>query len=255
MSWLRLDAMTFQDRNVRRSGRAGRLVFLAAMTMTKAHIWVDEQEQRGFLPDKDFTPEEIAVWYGEVGDEALKFFATGIASCLSEGLIERCRGGYRIPNWRRYQPDPTAASRQAEKRRRDGTVNGTVNSTGHSDTRDKPRQPRTHTGQFQRVTGNTVSHDDGTGRDGTKSQVTSPSTQKPSQQRGVAGDGGSGPGASAAPAPAPPSNGHLSPEENRKRLAEVAALIAPEKPRIAPEEFEARRTASLRALAGKEPQP
>lgn len=229
MSWLRFDALTFQDKHVRRSGRSGRLVFIAALTMTKAHAWQSRNEERGFLPEDDFTPEEIAVWYAEGGsEEAVKFYEIGLLACLKEGLLVRCSNtpGYLVPNWRRYQPDPTSAERTARYERKQREKK----RSPHREAREEPAKPR-YGEPPQRLTGSTVTHEDVTGRDVTKSTSTSPSPRTVAAAPEPGGDGGSGLGASAAPpsgvggsngnghAPTAPPNGHPTIAAIRAELA------------------------------------
>lgn len=241
MSWLRLDALTFQDRSVRRAGRSGRLVFLAAVTMTKAHLWISPNEERGYLPSKDFNAEEIAVWFGEVGDDAVAFYEQGIAACLREGLIESRDGGFIVPNWRRYQPDPTTAERTAryEKKQRE---------KAHSEKREKARQaPPRAPAQEPHCRDRDSRGRDGTGRDEVNVPVPLRSSPLVAPAPGAAA--ASAPGGSGA---APSGIAVLSPEQNHARLTALAASIGGSIPtqRISPAEFEARRAAALSALNG-----
>lgn len=107
MSWLRLEAAFFQNPTLIRAGWDGTVVFLAAMTMSKLHGW------DGAVPKEEFDEAIIRRHLGCHSDINID---AGIAGCLRAGLFTEDATHYAIRNWRKFQPDPTAADRQRRSR-------------------------------------------------------------------------------------------------------------------------------------------
>lgn len=257
MTWLRLDASTFQDRSIRRTGRAGRLAFVAAITMTKTRDW-KHGERRGYLPAKDFLADEIAVWFGEDASdpETVAFYQSGIDALQRENLIEPVEDGWIIPNWTRYQPDPGAAERMKDYRERNrelGQPYGIEKRDEQGRYRNKARRPQKNklpAPPITDVTGVTGTRRDVTGRDVSQRPVHD--KRSVSGVRPAASGSPLGGSPAASPSGAANGNGHpriLSPAENHERLAQALAPLDKPEPVYDQAAFEARRAASLAALA------
>ncbi len=122
MSWLRLEDAFFQNPPCVLAGWNGKVVFLAALTMSKLHDW------RGALPKDEFTPEIITVHLGLPPVtvchcdtpaqlcHCYRALQDGIEACARVKLIEDDGSRYVIRRWQKYQPDPTSAERQRKRR-------------------------------------------------------------------------------------------------------------------------------------------
>jgi hypothetical protein len=188
-----------------RAGFAGRIVFIAAVTMSKLHDW-RRGEERGFLPRKDFDPRSILHHLGGILDDEIKdplgWLAAGAAAAEREGLFERVEGGWQIHAWTRFQIDSSRdrtanwrARKKTPKTPRDG-------GDGH-----KAPQPQPAQAQEEAVTVCDGCDDDVTYVTGrptsTSSHVRSSSAAE------TVGPAPAGPGACAGPpSPEPGRNGH-----------------------------------------------
>lgn len=140
MAWLRLDAAAFEDRALRRAGMDGKLTFLAAVMLSKVRDW-SRDEQRGWIPRKEFDGMEVALhWGDETTPDRIAAYDAAILT-LSSGdspLLTPDQGGagWWVTEWNKFQPDPTALARKrkerAERWKREMRVTG-----GHRDNRDE----------------------------------------------------------------------------------------------------------------------
>lgn len=148
MSWLRLEAAFFQNPASLRAGWNGRLVMLAALTMSKLHGWDGVIEREDFdplairahlgMPDsacfaKDAPCDRVTVCHC---DAAL---LDAIERCVRAKMLVAHGDRLEIKAWRKFQPDPTNAARQRKsrenrKRKKAVTVNSVSNGTGQDRT-------------------------------------------------------------------------------------------------------------------------
>jgi len=163
MGWLRLDAAAFEDRALRRHGMRGRVVFMAAVMLSKERDWT-KAERRGWLPAREFDGLEVARHWDDQEPDAAALYDAMIAT-LAAGphalfAADSAGDGWWIAGWEKYQPDPTALMRKRKERARrwkeanraaDVTVTDSDARTendsseelgkghvSHSDKRDKP---------------------------------------------------------------------------------------------------------------------
>lgn len=132
VSWLRLQSDYFVNPTTMRAGWEGSIVFLAAMTMSKLHGW------DGALPRDEFVTDTVKRHLGCHSDFD---FDKGLTACLRCGLLTEDATHYQIRNWRKFQPDPTAARRKREQRARERK------SQRHSDDRESRPTGRDRTRQ------------------------------------------------------------------------------------------------------------
>ncbi len=119
--WLRLDAVFFQHPQNIAAGWHGKIVYLAALTMSKQFGWEGSA--------KHFTPEAISSHLGVTG-VSHGDIRDGIDALMGVGLLVHVDGDeYLIPGWATHQHDRTAADRQRAKRERD-------KAKSHGDGRD-----------------------------------------------------------------------------------------------------------------------
>lgn len=147
MSWIRLDVAAFQDRALRRAGMHGRLVFMAAVMLSKLRDWA-VGDLRGWLPRKEFDGLEVALHWGDATDpENVAKYDAAIAALAAgpDPLLtpETDGSGWWIAGWKKYQPDPSALARKRKERAerwkaaKDGDGQPEDVTVCHSDKRDK----------------------------------------------------------------------------------------------------------------------
>lgn len=173
--WLRLDAAVFSDSRIRACRPLGVTVWIALLTLSKLHGWDGE------CPAGRVTGSALADYIGLPEDQAESVERT-LVRLKAEGLLARDGASLIIPEWRRFQPDPTAAARQAKWR---------ADAPKHRNRKNQPEAPEApEVPEAQGVAGVTVtsvSHDDvQTGRTDGESPPTPPSEDPPDRFPGRA---------------------------------------------------------------------
>lgn len=109
--WLRLDAAVFSDHRIRDCRPWGATVWIAILTLSRAHGWGGDcpaSALRGdLLADYIGWPQEMA---GDIDNTVARLKATGLLHREGETL--------RVLEWNLFQADPTNAERQARWKHR-----------------------------------------------------------------------------------------------------------------------------------------
>lgn len=162
MAWLRWESTMKDDPKVIRAGPWGALAWRAVLEMTKAQEW------GGILPAGQVDGPILAHHFrlSEVvadGQRVDHLLGQGLEACVREGLLVTTDSGELcIPNWPKYQPDPTSASRIAKHRARRKLLQGTKNGRGGVTGTSRCNGD---------VTGRDVTGRDGTGQRGSESKT------------------------------------------------------------------------------------